>query len=217
MNDAETRVLLQIRAQRIVPVVVLDGRAEAAVLADGLAEGGMPVVEVTLRTPGALDALHVLAGDDRLIVGAGTVLTPEHAELAVAAGARFLVSPGLSRATVERAFELGVPIVPGTTTASEVMAARELGLNAVKFFPAESAGGAGAVRSLSAVFPDTRFMPTGGIGPTTLASYLSIPTVIAVGGSWMVPRDRITAGDRDAIRELAAEAVQLAESSSRTA
>ncbi|NQX28064.1 bifunctional 4-hydroxy-2-oxoglutarate aldolase/2-dehydro-3-deoxy-phosphogluconate aldolase, partial [Microbacteriaceae bacterium VKM Ac-2854] len=175
-----------------------------------LARGGMPVVELTLRTPGALDALAALSDDDRLIVGAGTVLTPAQVDLAVAAGARFLVSPGLSRATVERAAEHGVPIIPGTATATEVMAARELGLSTVKFFPAETSGGAAAVRSLSAVFPGTRFMPTGGIGSATLGSYLAIPSVIAVGGSWMVPRDRITAGDHDAIRDLASDALQLA-------
>jgi 2-dehydro-3-deoxyphosphogluconate aldolase/(4S)-4-hydroxy-2-oxoglutarate aldolase len=212
MSSSEPTVLHRIQMQRVVPVVVLDDRAQAAVLADGLAAGGMPVVELTLRTPGALDALRALSEDDRLVVGAGTVLTPEHAEQAVAAGARFLVSPGLSRATVERSLDLGVPLIPGTATATEVLAARELGLTAVKFFPAESNGGATAVRSLSAVFPGTCFMPTGGIGPATLASYLAIPAVVAVGGSWMVPRDRLAARDRDAIRDLALEAVRLAAS-----
>jgi 2-dehydro-3-deoxyphosphogluconate aldolase/(4S)-4-hydroxy-2-oxoglutarate aldolase len=113
---------------------------------------------------------------------------------------------------VLRAFELGVPIIPGTATASEVMAARELGLSAVKFFPAGSAGGAGAVRSLSAVFPGTRFMPTGEISVETLASYLAVPAVLAVGGSWMVPRDGLVAGDREAIRDFAREALRVANS-----
>jgi 2-dehydro-3-deoxyphosphogluconate aldolase/(4S)-4-hydroxy-2-oxoglutarate aldolase len=172
MSTPESTVLDRIAAQRIVPVVVLEHLAQAEVLADGLAEGGMPVVELTLRTPAALDALRALSDDDRLTVGAGTVLTPEDAEQAVAAGARFLVSPGLNRATVRRAFELGVPIIPGTATASEVMAARELGLSVVKFFPAES----------------------------------------AVGGSWMVPQDRLVADDREAIRDIAREAIRLAAS-----
>jgi 2-dehydro-3-deoxyphosphogluconate aldolase/(4S)-4-hydroxy-2-oxoglutarate aldolase len=143
-------------------------------------------------------------------VGAGTVLTPTQVDRAVAAGARYVVSPGLSRAVVERCAEHGVPALPGVVTATEVQAALELGLTTVKFFPAGTSGGARAIAALAAPFGEVRFVPTGGIGPADLADYLRVDAVVAVGGSWMVPRDRIAAGDFAAVQRLTAEAVALA-------
>ncbi|MEU4556926.1 bifunctional 4-hydroxy-2-oxoglutarate aldolase/2-dehydro-3-deoxy-phosphogluconate aldolase [Actinoplanes sp. NPDC023936] len=182
----------------IVPVVVLDDESRAADLGRALVGGGLPIAEVTLRTPGALAAIATMARNKDLLVGAGTVLTPEQATAAAEAGARFAVCPGLSRAVVERCGALGLPVLPGVATATEVLAAREIGLEAVKFFPAETSGGAPAVAALAAVFGDMRFVPTGGITAANAGDYLALPSVLAVGGSWMVPRS----ADLDQIHEL---------------
>lgn len=192
----------------LVPVVVVDDARSAGPLGDALVTGGLPVAEVTFRTSAGLDALRRLAGRGDLLVGAGTVVTPRQVDDAVRAGATFVVSPGLSRPVVERCLEHGVLPLPGAVTATEIQAALELGLTTVKFFPAESSGGAAAVRALSAPFGGVRFMPTGGIGPANLADYLAVPAVQAVGGSWMVPRDGL--GDSDAVAALVRQAVQLA-------
>ncbi|WP_432483236.1 bifunctional 4-hydroxy-2-oxoglutarate aldolase/2-dehydro-3-deoxy-phosphogluconate aldolase [Kineococcus esterisolvens] len=203
-------VLDHLTAARLVPVVVLDDAARASALADALVAGGLPVAEVTFRTPAAADAVRAVADHGGVLVGAGTVLTPDQVDQAVAAGAAFVVSPGLSRAVVERCREHGVAFLPGAVTATEVQAALELGLSTVKFFPAATSGGTAAVRALSAPFAGVRFVPTGGIGPDDLAQWLAVPSVAAVGGSWMVPRDRIAAGDFETVRELTARAVALA-------
>lgn len=200
---------------RLVPVVVLDDAADAGRLGDALVEGGLPVAEVTFRTAAAADAIRVLADRGDILVGAGTVLTPDQVDQAVAAGATFVVSPGLSRAVVERCREHGVLSLPGVVTATEVQAAMELGLTTVKFFPAGASGGARAIAALAAPFGGVTFVPTGGIGPDDLGDYLSIPAVAAVGGSWMVPRDRIRAGDFDVVRRLTAQAVALAQQVTR--
>lgn len=205
-----TDVLQTISALRLVPVVVVDGVAQAAPLADALVAGGLPVAEVTFRTAAAAAAIDVLAARGDLLVGAGTVTTPAQVDAAVAAGARFIVSPGLSRAVVERALEHGVTPLPGVATASEIMAARELGLTTLKFFPASIAGGTAAIKALGAPFPDVSFVPTGGVGPKNLAEYLGIAKVSAVGGSWMVSRDLVAAGDFAAVTRLSREAVELA-------
>src|SRR5450756_3191309 len=155
-------------------------------------------------------SFRAMAARGDILVGAGTVLTPAQVDQAVAAGARFVVSPGLSRAVVERCQEHGVLALPGAVTATEVMAALELGLTTVKFFPAGTSGGAAAIRALAAPFGDVRFVPTGGVGPKNLAEYLAVPAVAAVGGSWMVPRDRVKAGDFAGIQQLTADAVALA-------
>jgi 2-dehydro-3-deoxyphosphogluconate aldolase / (4S)-4-hydroxy-2-oxoglutarate aldolase len=196
---------------RLAPVVVLDDAADAPALGDALVAGGLPVAEVTFRTAAARDAIAVLADRGDVLVGAGTVLTPAQVDAAVAAGARFVVSPGTSRAVVERCLELGVPVIPGAVTATEVMAALELGLDLVKFFPASTSGGVPAVAALASVFAGLRFVPTGGIGPKNLADYLSLPSVAAVGGSWMVPRDLIRARQVDALAELTRGAVAAAD------
>lgn len=194
-------------AHRLVPVVVVDEVADAAPLAEALVAGGLPVAEVTFRTAAGPDAIRAIAERGDCLVGAGTVLTVEQVDEAAAAGAEFVVSPGLSRAVVERCREHGILAVPGAVTPTEVMAALELGVTTVKFFPAGASGGAAAVAALSAAFASVSWVPTGGIGPGNLDEYLDVPAVAAVGGSWMVPRDRIAAGDFETVRRLTAEAV----------
>ena len=202
-------ILERLAAHRLVPVVVLDDAAHADALAQALVDGGLPVAEVTFRTPAAADAIRAIAARGDVLVGAGTVLTPQQVDTAVAAGAAYVVSPGTSRAVVERCQEHGVLALPGAVTATEVQAALELGLSTVKFFPAGTSGGAKAVAALAAPFGDVGFVPTGGIGPSNLAEYLALPSVRAVGGSWMVPRDLVRGGDFGAVRDLTAEAVSL--------
>ena len=206
-----TSVLDTIAALRIVPVVVVDGADEGLRLADALVAGGLPVAEITLRLPGAMDAIRAVA-DERpdVIVGAGTVISPEQVDDVVAAGARFIVSPGTSKPVILRARELGVPVLPGVATASDIMHALSLGVDVVKLFPASVAGGPGAIKALSAPFPQVRFMPTGGVSAANLHEYLDLPAVIAAGGSWMVERSLVTAGDWDEITRRTAEAVALA-------
>jgi len=203
-------VLAELAARVLVPVVVLREASDAVVLADALVAGGLPVAEVTFRTAAAPEAIRVIADRGDVLVGAGTVLTPAQVDQAVAAGARYVVSPGTSRAVVERCFEHGVAVLPGAVTATEVQAALELGLDTVKFFPAGTSGGAGAIRALAAPFGGVRFVPTGGVGPANLAEYLAVPAVVAVGGSWMVPADRIAARDRPGLVDLVATAVTAA-------
>ena len=199
----------QLAAARLVPVVVLDDAAHARPLAGALVEGGLPVAEVTFRTAAAAEAIAQIAADGRVLVGAGTVLTPAQVDQAVDAGARYVVSPGFSREVVDRCAERGVLALPGAVTATEVQAALAAGITTVKFFPAETSGGAAAIKALSAPFGDVRFVPTGGIGPKNLAEYLDLPAVTAVGGSWMVPRDLIAAGRFEEVAAKVTEAVAL--------
>lgn len=195
---------------RIVPVVVLNDAAHAAPLADALVAGNLPVAEVTLRTAAGLDSIRAIAGRDDILVGAGTVTTPEQVDAVADAGARFIVSPGFSHAVVDRSLELGIPVIPGCVTPSEIMAAIEAGLSTVKFFPAATYGGAKAIKALAAPFVGVSFVPTGGVSTGNLAEYLSLPYVPAVGGSWMVPADLVDAGEFETITKLSAEAVQAA-------
>jgi 2-dehydro-3-deoxyphosphogluconate aldolase/(4S)-4-hydroxy-2-oxoglutarate aldolase len=207
MSDA---VLARLLAHRVVPVVVLDDLAHALPLAEALTEGGLPVAEVTLRTPVAVEAIRVLAAETELLVGAGTVISAEQVDAAVEAGADFVVSPGFSSSVVLRCAELGVPAIPGVATATEVLAALDQGLAVLKYFPAEAIGGIPALKALSGPFPDVRFVPTGGVSPANLADYLAAPSVVAVGGSWMVAPDLVANGDFASIRRLTSEAVTLA-------
>ena len=204
--------LSALRAARLVPVVVLDDAADAAALAAALVAGGLPVAEVTFRTAAAEESIRVMAGRGDILVGAGTVLTVEQVDKAVGAGADYVVSPGLSRAVVERCGEHGVLALPGAVTATEIQAALELGLTTVKFFPAGTSGGAPAIAALAAPFGGVSFVPTGGVGPKNLHEYLAIPAVAAVGGSWMVSRDLVRSGDFAGITRLTADAVALATS-----
>jgi 2-dehydro-3-deoxyphosphogluconate aldolase / (4S)-4-hydroxy-2-oxoglutarate aldolase len=200
-------VLSVLARHRLVPVVVLDDAIDAGPLAQALVDGGLPVAEVTFRTAAARDSIARMAERGDLLVGAGTVLMPEQVDLAVDAGAAFVVSPGLSRAVVERCRERGVAVLAGAVTATEIQAALEMGLTTVKFFPARASGGVEAVKALSAPFRDVRFVPTGGIDADDCGDYLRLPSVVAVGGSWMVPRSAITDGDFQRIRELTSAAV----------
>lgn len=211
MTGANTTGALERAAQYgLVPVVVLDNAASAGGLAGALVAGGLPVAEVTFRTAAAEESIRTMARRGDLVVGAGTVLTVDQVDRAVAAGAEFVVSPGLSTAVVRRCQELGVPVLPGAVTATEVQAAVELGCTTVKFFPAGTSGGSKAIAALAAPFAGVKFVPTGGIGPSNLDDYLRLPMVAAVGGSWMVPRDLVAAGEFEKVAELVAEAVQLA-------
>jgi 2-dehydro-3-deoxyphosphogluconate aldolase/(4S)-4-hydroxy-2-oxoglutarate aldolase len=174
-------ILSMLSAARLLPVVVLDDASAADALAGALVDGGLPVAEVTFRTAAAQDSIRVMAERGDVLVGAGTVVSVAQVDQAVAAGARFVVSPGLSRAVVERCQELGVLAVPGVVTATEIQAALELGLTTVKFFPAGTSGGAPAIAALAAPFGGIRFVPTGGVGPANLHEYLALPSVAAVG------------------------------------
>ncbi|MFC8435799.1 bifunctional 4-hydroxy-2-oxoglutarate aldolase/2-dehydro-3-deoxy-phosphogluconate aldolase [Streptomyces sp. NPDC057253] len=193
---------------RIVPVLAVPDHATAAPLAHALAAGGARTAEVTFRTPDAERVVKAMAAEGGLVVGAGTVLTAEQAERAVAAGARFLVSPGLDDEVLAAARALGVPIAPGVATATELMRAVKAGLDTVKLFPAEPLGGRAMLRALAAPFPGVRFMPTGGIDAAALPGYLAEPAVLAVGGSWMATPALLRSGDYAEIRRLTAEAVE---------
>ena len=206
-RDDPADVLAELVRQVLVPVVVIGDAGDAGLLADALVAGGLPVAEVTFRTPAAGEAIRVIADRGDVLVGAGTVLTAAQVDQAVAAGARYVVSPGLSRAVVERCAEHGVLALPGAVTATEVQAALELGLSTVKFFPAGTSGGAAAIKALAAPFGAVRFVPTGGIGPANLAEYLALPSVVAVGGSWMVPAERVAAHDKAGLVDLISAAV----------
>ncbi|KJK09237.1 keto-deoxy-phosphogluconate aldolase [Terrabacter sp. 28] len=193
----------------ILPVVVIDSPDAAEGLGRALLAGGIRQVEVTLRTAEALPALRILASVPGLRAGAGTVLTADQVHAAVEAGAEFVVSPGLDEGVVAACQRYGVPAIPGVVTATELMRARSLGLRTVKFFPAEQAGGVAAVSALSAVFADMAFVPTGGIGADRAAVYAALPSVVAVGGSWMVPRDAVASGQFARIEALCRQAVEV--------
>jgi 2-dehydro-3-deoxyphosphogluconate aldolase / (4S)-4-hydroxy-2-oxoglutarate aldolase len=195
---------------RLVPVVVVESVASVAPLADALVRGGLPCAEVTLRTPAALPALRAFAERSDMIVGAGSVRTAEQVDQAIQAGARFVVSPGISDRVLDRCRDLGVPAVPGVATATEIMRALDAGVDVVKLFPAGLLGGPAGVRTLAAPFPTLRFVPTGGIGQSELADYLREPAVLAVGGSWMVAPHLLRAGHFDEIERLTRDAVMIA-------
>lgn len=189
----------------VLPVVTIEDVSQTRQLVSALAEGGLGVVEIALRTDCALDAIRV-AAKEGVRVGAGTVRTAVQARAAVDAGAEFVVAPGATGKLAKAVEALGVPFLPGAATVSEMMRLRERGYRFQKFFPAEAAGGISMLRSVSAVLPEVAFCPTGGIGPTNLDNYLALPNVWFVGGSWITPADRIAVGDWRSIRRLAEEA-----------
>ncbi len=193
----------------IIPVLVLDDVACAPALAKALVAGGLPALEVTLRTAAALDAIRAMADVEGGIVGAGTLLTPADIRAAKDAGATFGVSPGATPRLVAAAAEIGLPLLPGAATASEVMALWEQGYDMLKFFPAEAAGGVAALKSIGAPIPQVGFCPTGGITTENAASYLALPNVICAGGSWVAPKAKITAGDWAGTTALARAAAAL--------
>ncbi|MET7472741.1 bifunctional 4-hydroxy-2-oxoglutarate aldolase/2-dehydro-3-deoxy-phosphogluconate aldolase [Streptomyces sp. NPDC005648] len=194
----------------VVPVVVIEDVADAVPLARALVGGGLPAIEVTLRTAAALGSIRAIAAEvPGAVVGAGTVITPDQVKETVAAGARFLVSPGWTDVLLGAMRASGVPFLPGVSTASEVVALLERGVREMKFFPAEAAGGTAYLRSLAGPLPQARFCPTGGIGPGNAAGYLALPNVGCVGGTWMLPADAIAARDWDRVESLARAAAGL--------
>ena len=201
-------ILEQFQKLGIIPVVVIDDAKDAAPLAKALCEGGLPVAEVTFRTDAAEEAIRLMTeACPEMLVGAGTVLTTEQVDRAVAAGSKFIVSPGLNPKVVKYCQEKNVPITPGTARPTDIEMALELGLDVVKFFPAEQNGGLAMIKAMAAPYTKVKFMPTGGINAKNLKSYLDFDKIIACGGSWMVPKDLVAAGDFEAIKNLTREAV----------
>jgi 2-dehydro-3-deoxyphosphogluconate aldolase/(4S)-4-hydroxy-2-oxoglutarate aldolase len=195
----------------VVPVVVLDDAADAVPLARALARGGVPIMEITLRTPAGLEAIARVAAEvPETTVGAGTVTTPEEATAARRAGARFIVTPGATDRLVGAVLDTGLPFLAGASTLSEILRLREHGQQAMKFFPAEPSGGTAYLRAVAGPVPDVRFCPTGGISRGNAAEYLALPNVGCVGGSWLTPAAAVRAGDWAEIERLAAEASTLA-------
>lgn len=197
------------RLAPVIPVLVVSDAGRAADLARALVAGGLPVLEVTLRTPAALDAIRAMAEVEGGVVGAGTLLTPADVEAAKAAGALFGVSPGSTDRLLDAAEAAGLAMLPGAATATEAMALLERGYRMQKFFPAEAAGGAKALGALAAPLPQITFCPTGGIGLRNARDYLGLPNTLCVGGSWVAPKHLVAKGDWAAIEALAAEAAAL--------
>lgn len=194
----------------VMPVVVVDDLAHAVPIARALVAGGLPAIELTLRTPVALDAIAAIAAEvPEILVGAGTIVTPGQSKLALDAGAQFLVSPGATPALLDAMAGTGLPFLPGTATVSEVLAVLEAGFTDMKFFPAEAAGGAPWLKSVAAPVPDARFCPTGGITSATAPAYLALPNVGCVGGSWLTPADVVGRGDWAEVERRAREAAAL--------
>ncbi|QFZ17472.1 bifunctional 4-hydroxy-2-oxoglutarate aldolase/2-dehydro-3-deoxy-phosphogluconate aldolase [Saccharothrix syringae] len=194
----------------VIPVVVVDDAEHAVPLARALLRGGVRVIELTLRTPAALAAIERVAAEvPEIVIGAGTVTRPEHAEQAAKAGAAFLVTPGSTDRVLDAAEDTGLPFLPGAATVSEAMRLAERGLTALKFFPAEAAGGVDYLKSIGGPLPGLRFCPTGGITPGSAPRYLALPNVGCVGGSWLAPKDALAAGDWDRVEELARAASAL--------
>lgn len=201
----------QITALGVVPVVVLEDVKDAAPLAKALVEGGLPCAEVTFRTAAAEESIRAMAeAYPEMLVGAGTVLTTGQVDRAVAAGAKFIVSPGFDPEIVDYCLAKEIPVFPGCITPSEVAQAVKRGLRVVKFFPAAQFGGVATIKALAAPYVGLKFMPTGGVSAKNLREYLECKSIIACGGSWMVKGDMIKAGEFDKIREMTAEAVALA-------
>lgn len=207
MKSTETRAICELAP--IVPVLVIEDAAQARPLAEALVAGGLPALEVTLRTPAALDAIRRMAEVPGGVVGAGTLVTPEDVRAAKAAGARFGVSPGATDRLIAACEAEGLPLLPGAATASEAMRLLEMGYDMLKFFPAEASGGAPALKAIGAPLPQISFCPTGGVSPGNAETYLSLPNVVCAGGSWVAPRDLVQAGDWAGIEALACAASRL--------
>ncbi len=193
----------------IVPVLVVDDAAHARPLAKALVAGGLPALEVTLRTPAALDVIRAMAAVSGGVVGAGTLVTPEDVRAAKEAGAQFGVSPGATDALIAACEAEGLPLLPGAATATEAMALLEKGYDMLKFFPAEASGGAPALKAIGAPLPQITFCPTGGVSPSNARDYLSLSNVVCAGGSWVAPKQMVQEGDWSGIEALAREATHL--------
>ncbi|WP_333695655.1 bifunctional 4-hydroxy-2-oxoglutarate aldolase/2-dehydro-3-deoxy-phosphogluconate aldolase [Phaeobacter italicus] len=209
-QDASIRTREICNLAPIVPVLVVHDVAHARPLAEALVAGGLPALEVTLRTPAALDVIAEMAKVKGGVVGAGTLVTPDDVTRAIAAGAQFGVSPGATDSLLDACEAQGLPMLPGAATASEAMRLLARGYDMLKFFPAEASGGAPALKAIGAPLPQISFCPTGGVSPDNAHSYLSLSNVVCAGGSWVAPSKLVEAGDWDAIRDLARAASQLA-------
>ncbi|WP_182085012.1 bifunctional 4-hydroxy-2-oxoglutarate aldolase/2-dehydro-3-deoxy-phosphogluconate aldolase [Aureimonas sp. ME7] len=207
----KTHALLEIlTGQPVMPVVAVQSAAEGVELARALSAGGLPGIEVTLRTPAALDAIRAISAEvPEALCGAGTILTPRQFDEAVDAGARFIVSPGTTHEVLDVAKTADVPLLPGAATPSELMAMIEEGYEILKFFPAEQLGGIPYLKALAPVFQTVRFCPTGGVSPKNVSEYLALPNVICVGGSWVAPKEFLAERRFDEITALAREAASL--------
>ena len=194
---------------RIVPVVAISDASRAAELASALVAGGLPIAEITLRTPASLEALNIAANNKDLLVGVGSLRNGEEVKKAIDAGAQFAVSAGFSLSVASEASKQGIPYFPGVSTPTEMLQAINEGITTLKFFPAETLGGVNALKAMSAPFPGISFMPTGGITAANAREYLQLSSVVAVGGSWMVAQKLVDAGDFDAIISLVKEAVEV--------
>lgn len=197
-------------AARLIPVTTLQDAAEAGPLAEALKAGGLPCAEIMLRTGAAEDAIRIMSRDPDMLVGAGTVLTPEQARRAIGAGARFVVTPGFSGSVVRTCQEHSVPVIPGAVTATEIAAALDAGIDVVKFFPAATMGGSAALRALAGPFPMVGFVPTGGVTAANMTDYLSLSCVTAVGASWVVAPELLASRNYAEVTRRASEAVSLA-------
>jgi 2-dehydro-3-deoxyphosphogluconate aldolase/(4S)-4-hydroxy-2-oxoglutarate aldolase len=213
MSDAGPEVLTALARHRLVPVITLDEARHARPLLDALTAGGLPVAEVTFRTPAAVDGLRAMAesAPPGALIGAGSVIRPEQVDQALKAGARFIVSPGLSPSVLRACADQAVPVIPGVATATEICTALDAGITTVKLFPAEPLGGLDLINALRGPFIQMRFIPTGGIGAEHLAAYLACPAVLAVGGSWMASRRLIQEERFAEIADLTVGAVALAQ------
>ena len=211
MSDRKETMSEIMALSPVIPVLAIADVDQAVPLANALARGGLKVIEVTLRTPCAIEAIRRIAADvEDVCIGAGTVLTSQDLDLAQSAGARFAVSPGATNALLAAARFSGLPFLPGVATASEIMTALESEFTCLKFFPAEAAGGIAMLKSFGGPFPAVRFCPTGGIREETLASYLALKNVAAVGGTWLAPADLLAQGDWGKIQLLAQRALEKA-------
>jgi len=210
MNEPD-EVTRRIAELKLIPVVAMEDANLAPALAGALLAGGLPIAEVTFRTAAAEATIEALAQVEDLLVGAGTVINVDQADRAVAAGARFVVSPGLDAATVRWCQERGVAVYPGVATPTEVMAAMALGLEVVKLFPAETLGGVRALKALAGPFPRMKFIPTGGVSTENVVEWLAHPSVLACGGSWMVAKKLLASGDFVEVTRRVRGAVDLAE------
>ena len=214
METKQAQVEATMRLAPVIPVVIIDDVAAAVPMARALVAGGTPAIEVTLRTPAALDAIRAIAQEvEGAVVGVGTVLNAEHLAAAKAAGARFAVSPGVSPGLLDAADDSDLPLLPGAATASEVMTLIERGYRFLKFFPAVPAGGTKLIGAWASPLPQVKFCPTGGISLSTASDFLALPNVLCVGGSWLTPADKLKAGDWAAIELLAREAASLSHAS----
>ena len=210
MSDRQAGLYDLLAATPVVPVLAIESVGIALPLARALVAGGLPVLEITLRTPAALEIIRAIGGEiEGAVVGAGTVLTPQHYRDAERAGARFAVSPGATPTLLDVAAASSVPFLPGAGTSSEVMRLLERGYGCLKFFPAEPAGGVAYLQALGAPLPAARFCPTGGIDAARAPAYIALPNVVCVGGSWVAPRAAVAAGDWPAITRLAHAATAL--------